>query len=279
LAAPDAAIRTQPVERQRKETRFSLTPILCGYRIFGALVIVFLSIAPCTTRAQGGPPLLTDDPGTPGNGNWELNIAYAAEKTHGERTTDLPRVDINYGLGPDLQLKYEVAWSFVDQNASATRGGLSNSLAGVKWRFLNEEQAGFNMSFYPQIEFNNLTRSLDRGLVGKGPNLLLPIEASKMLGAATVVGEIGRWFRRDTSDEWLCGVAISVPWSDSLELLAELHTTTDSSIRHADPVLNFGARKLLNRSFSLLASAGTGLGNSEDRTEWVVYFGLQLHIQ
>ena len=279
MAAPDAVIRTQPAGRQRGETRFSLKPIFCGCRIFGALVIVFLSIVPCTTRAQGGPPLLTDDPGTPGNGNWELNIAYAAEKTHGERSTDLPRVDINYGLGPNIQLKYEVAWSYLDQNASATRSGLSNSLAGVKWRFLNEEQAGINMSSYPQIEFNNPTGSLDRGLVDNGPNLLLPIEASKTFGAATIVGEIGRWFRRDASDQWLCGVAISVPWSDSLELLAELHTTTESSFRHADPVLNFGARKPLNGSFSLLASAGTGLGNSEDRTELVVYVGLQLHIQ
>jgi hypothetical protein len=25
--------------------------------------------------AQGGPPMITDDPGTPGNGKWENNFA------------------------------------------------------------------------------------------------------------------------------------------------------------------------------------------------------------
>ena len=201
------------------------------------------------------------------------------EKTHGEKTTDLPRVDINYGLGPSIQLKYEVAWTMLDQDSSGTRSGLSNSVAGVKWRFLEEKQAGFDVSVYPQVEFNNPTGSLDRGLVDKGPNLLLPIETSRMLGDATIVGEVGRWFMRDAPDEWLFGVAISVPWSESLELLAELHITADRSVGHADPVLNFGARKVLNKNFSMLASAGTGLSNSEDHTDFIAYLGLQFHPQ
>lgn len=259
--------------------RYWLKSALAGREFFAAFSIVLLSFAPGANRAQGGPPLLTDDPDTPGHGNWEINLAYTLEKTHGERTTDLPRTDINYGLGPNFQLKYEVAWSFLDQDPLPTRDGLSNSLAGVKWRFLDERQAGLNMSFYPQIEFNNPTGSLERGLVSKGPNLLLPIEVSKAFGASSIVGEIGHWFMHEASDQWLYGIAISVPWSESLELLAELHTTTENSFGHADPVLNIGARKVLNESFSLLASAGTGLRSSEDRTELVVYFGLQFHPQ
>ena len=32
----------------------------------------------CTTfaTAQGGPPYYTNDPGTPGNLNWEINVGY-----------------------------------------------------------------------------------------------------------------------------------------------------------------------------------------------------------
>jgi len=29
------------------------------------------------SHAEGGPPMITDDPGTPGDGNWEINIAGA----------------------------------------------------------------------------------------------------------------------------------------------------------------------------------------------------------
>lgn len=56
--------------------------------------------------------------------------------------------------------------------------GLSNSLVGVKWRFLDEDKVGFNMSFYPQVEFNNPTGSVNRGLADQGPNRLVPPEVS-----------------------------------------------------------------------------------------------------
>jgi hypothetical protein len=32
---------------------------------------------PDSAHAQAGPPFLSNDPGTPGNGNWEINIASA----------------------------------------------------------------------------------------------------------------------------------------------------------------------------------------------------------
>src|SRR6476646_807261 len=62
--------------------------------------------------AQGGPPLLTDDPGTPGNRNWEINIASTHFRSPGEREIEAPLLDINYGLGDRIQLKYEVPYFF-----------------------------------------------------------------------------------------------------------------------------------------------------------------------
>ena len=62
--------------------------------------------------AQGGPPLLTDDPGTPGNRNWEINIATTHFRSPGEREIEAPLLDINYGLGDRIQLKYEVHYLF-----------------------------------------------------------------------------------------------------------------------------------------------------------------------
>jgi hypothetical protein len=37
--------------------------------------IALLLSSPVPVRAQAGPPFLTNDPGTPGNGNWEISIA------------------------------------------------------------------------------------------------------------------------------------------------------------------------------------------------------------
>ncbi len=70
--------------------------------------------------AQGGPPLITDDPGTPGDGNWEINIAFTAEKRKTVRSYENPILDINYGLGDRIQLKYEVPWLDLDERSEHT---------------------------------------------------------------------------------------------------------------------------------------------------------------
>lgn len=49
------------------------------------LVITLLSSIATVCAAQGGPPMRTDDPGTPGPGNWELNFAATADRRSGER--------------------------------------------------------------------------------------------------------------------------------------------------------------------------------------------------
>src|ERR1700730_11610703 len=68
------------------------------------------ALLPAHAFAQGGPPLLTDDPDTPGPGHWEINIAALMEKTRSQRRVEVPRVDLNYGVGRRIQLKFEMPW-------------------------------------------------------------------------------------------------------------------------------------------------------------------------
>src|SRR5436190_8802827 len=66
--------------------------------------------------AQGGPPLLTDDPGTPGNGNSELNLAFTLERFRHESLYEAPLLDFNYGVGERIQLKIELPWLLKHEN-------------------------------------------------------------------------------------------------------------------------------------------------------------------
>jgi hypothetical protein len=50
----------------------------------------------------------TDDPGTPGNRTWEINIACTQTFSPIEREIETPLLDINYGLGDRIQLKFEI---------------------------------------------------------------------------------------------------------------------------------------------------------------------------
>ena len=57
----------------------------------------------------GSPPLITDDPETPGYGGWEINVTSSYEHTRGGAVLEAPLFDINYGLTSDRdQLKLEI---------------------------------------------------------------------------------------------------------------------------------------------------------------------------
>jgi len=50
-------------------------------------------------HAQDGPPLLTNDPGTPGDGNWEINLSVMQVLRQRQNVLQVPQIDLNFGLG------------------------------------------------------------------------------------------------------------------------------------------------------------------------------------
>src|ERR1700682_4712479 len=74
---------------------------------FRALVICMF--AGREVLAQGGPPMITDDPGTPGNGKFEINVAVVFNRLPQEISWDVPALDINYGVGDHIQLTLQTA--------------------------------------------------------------------------------------------------------------------------------------------------------------------------
>ena len=170
-----------------------------------------------------GPPLLTDDPDTPGDKNWEINVAFTLDKLQTESTYETPLIDLNYGVGENIQLKYEVPWLIFQEQGIGTKSGMGNSLVGVKWRFLDEDKSGVNMSVYPQFEFNPPTSSARRGLVDEGTNLLLPVEVSKKFGPVLINGELGDTIRQHGVDEWFYGLIFGYQIQENLTFLSEIH--------------------------------------------------------
>jgi len=69
------------------------------------LVAVCVATLPRRVIAQGGPPLITDDPETPGNGHWEINVAWKLSQKQNERLFAIPLLDINYGSASTFSLR------------------------------------------------------------------------------------------------------------------------------------------------------------------------------
>src|SRR5205809_23251 len=82
------------------------------------------------------PTLITDDPDTPGPGYWEINLAALLEKTRAQRHVEVPRVDLNYGVGRRIQVKFEMPWVALLDKEQRTETGAGNATVGVKWRFV-----------------------------------------------------------------------------------------------------------------------------------------------
>jgi len=229
--------------------------------------------------AQGGPPLITEDPGTPGDGRWELNLAFTVEKLESETRYEAPLLDVNYGLGDRIQLKCEVPWLFLDEEGDDTKSGLGDSEIGVKYRFLDEAANGVSMSVYPQLGFDNPTSSDERGLVDHGAELALPIQIARGAGPLELSLELGAVIVEHGDEEWLYGLAAAWPLAERLELLGEVHGVATTDFDEDILVFNLGAALDLNENASLLISAGRSFRESSaTEPELLGYLGLQIRL-
>lgn len=243
-------------------------------RVSRSILLCLVLAVAITCVAQGGPPLLTDDPGTPGNENFEINVGFTAERHPTERIYNAPLLDINYGLGSRIQLKYESPLVIYGTDGASTKSGWGNSLAGLKWRFFQNENHEFYVSTYPQLEFNNPTHSVERGIADRGPAFLLPVEIAKKLGPVDLNLEGGHWFSRD-NPQWITGIAVGRQQTKRIELLAEVYHISAARPERFT-IFDVGARVKLFNPVLLIFSAGRSFrGPGSGEPQFIGYGGLQ----
>ena len=243
-----------------------------------SLIITLVVLLLFPGLAHAGPPLLTSDTGTPGDGHWEINVGLSLEQSLSGLQLAARAVDVNYGLGERIQLKGEVPWIFFNPDGREAQNGIGNSVVGVKWRFLDEERHGISLSTYPQVEFNTAKSSVDKGLVDKGTKWIVPFEIERKIGAVNVTGELGYIFNPETENQWLYGLAFGYQTSDRIEWVGEIFGVTASNFdwETHDLVFNLGFRLKLNQWLNLNASAGRSLHSvNGNEKNLISYIGLQ----
>jgi hypothetical protein len=257
-----------PLKASRKKTGI----------IFVACAAVIAAGSASRAFAQGGPPFLTNDPGTPGNDNWEINIASAQTIVKGQADYQSPQLDINFGLGDRIQLTYEGAFVVQTRPDGSEQTGWTNALPGVKWRFFDQGEGGWQISTFPQIETGASMGSRLVGIAGDGPRFLLPIEVAKSVGPVDLNFEAGYFFPWKGPQERIIGFVAGHTFKKrGLELDSEVYNDWAMHALPHNTTFDFGGRYKLHDGFVFLFMAGRSFsGNSSGQPEYLGYFGIQV---
>jgi hypothetical protein len=221
--------------------------------------------------------MITDDPGTPGNGKWEINLAIAFEHRPNETSHDLPAIDLNYGVGERIQLTLESASVILKRSDHGPVGGLGGTEAALKWRFLDQDASGFDMSMFPRILFNITQSSVRRSLAEDGTRFQIPFQLAKKIGRLDLDFEFGPLVSTVGRSQFLYGIVGGVDVSQTTTLMAELHATSRMNLTRDTLTLNFGWRHKINEHAIWIASFGHELRAPEqDALALIGYCGVQL---
>jgi hypothetical protein len=225
--------------------------------------------------AQGGPPMITDDPGTPGDGKFEINLAIAFEHRPGETAFDAPAIDINYGVGDRIQLTLQGGPVLLKRSDRGAIGGLGGTEAAVKWRLIDDQRTGITMSMFPRILFNISQSSVRRGLADDGTRFQIPLQFAKAFPGFDLDLEWGPLVGTIGPAQWVYGVVVAVDISKTGAVMAELHGTSRTNFSGDELAVNVGLRQKLNDHCVFIGSLGHELRSPQARA-LIGYVGVQL---
>ena len=223
--------------------------------------------------AQAGPPFVTDDPEPPPPGGWEINVPFILERTAGNTEMNAPLFDFNYGL-PNVQLKLEFPVAIAQEDSSGTAAGAGDLLLGVKWRFLNNGRAQFQIGVYPQLLVPTGDRA--QGLGESRPAYVLPLLVQKSWDTWTLYGNVGYWWQTaaETRNYVYAGVVLEREINERLKLGAELFGNSPKERGgRSEMAFNLGGTWKLSNNINLLFAGGRDIVGD---TTAMAYVGLQL---
>lgn len=141
------------------------------------------------------PPLATDDPSVPANGEYEINLTFNADLSKDTQRVDLLSVDANYGILPKIaghelptQVKFEFPVAATRETGNPFTLGVGAAKFGLKFTFYSNEHKGVSVSIYPQVEFVPPgTGGVEKGLAERGQTVIVPLLVSQEFKYLTLV--------------------------------------------------------------------------------------------
>ncbi|MBC7396513.1 MAG: hypothetical protein H7333_03640, partial [Bdellovibrionales bacterium] len=229
-----------------------------------------------------------DDPGTPGCNHWEINVVMSGNLSLTGKKYELPLLDINYGIGDNIQLKYEVP-NLSSQGQGETVSIVGSSKLGLKYLFFDSEEDAVEFALYPQFEFiTPNSKAAERGLESPGNIISLPLLMSKRIGKVaagdlmlTTNLEYNYSTKADTANSLVVLAGIGMPLTSKLSIMGELSTEqalskNSEDVREQMVKANLGFIFKAFKQVSLFGSIGESLVSSDQINHTYFVSGVRL---
>ncbi|HEX4000490.1 MAG TPA: hypothetical protein VHX65_18205 [Pirellulales bacterium] len=233
------------------------------------------------TPTLAGPPLVTNDPDTPGANGYEFDVSDDVTKTRDVLIQAAPFLDLNYGTNDHNQFTAEFPLiNYVSsENGGEPTAGFGDLELGYKDRFIDEKDYGISISTFPQVLIP--TGNKATGVGGGLTELLLPLEFGKHFfdKKLYVYGEAQYYLSLSGSrySSFFSGIAAEYDATKKFSLMAEFADFTFPE--HGlpdDPFFNVGFGYKFSENVALIGSAGRSCRDRETGApEFMSYLGFQ----
>ena len=245
-----------------------------------AFILLLLAAAGPRLLAQGGPPMFTDDPGTPGANHWEFNFGWTTQRTPGAELDAVPQMDLNYGVGDRIEVTYFSNVWYLRQAGESAQWGLDDSQLSVKWRFYDAGDGGLQISVYPQMNFPTPGTSSERRGLAAPTNYALPFEFERDFKWLSVDVDCGHVFATGrVEDGWWAGLCLGREVKKGWELDTEVHVQTDAAAGRGEVIYDGATRIDLSENVTLMLLLGRDVANGiGPEASLLSYAGIQLRL-
>jgi len=229
-----------------------------------AFAVTFtLTLFPCV-NAYAVHPLISDDAGTMGTGNFELEANIEYENDNGDSVTQFGAI-LSAGIRENIDLVISAPYQFLrtkEEGEVVEDDGISDILVELKWKFY--EKDGLSFALKPGIILP--TGDEDKGLGDGNAAYSLFFVASKELEPVNIHFNLGYIKNgKELRDVWHYSLAAEYSVSKPLTLVANIggETNPDRESNVHPLFLLGGMIYKINENFSIDFGIKTGLNKAE----------------
>lgn len=246
-------------------------------------LFIVLVLAPL---ALAGPPFVTDDPDPVDYQHWEVYLFSIYSHTHihgadpaqiGTDSAQIPAVEVNYGVVPDVQLHIIAPAAYDRVPGGTSQYGIGDTELGVKYRFFHETDYLPEVGIFPLVDLPTGPASL--GLGTGYTHVFIPVWLQKSFGEDkkwTTYGGGGFWYNPgdDNRNYYRFGWQLQHDLNDHLTLGGEVYHETPLAVGiPGHTAFNLGGYWNFDEHRHLLFSAGRDI---DGPLRFACYIGFQL---